>query len=776
MKNKTLFNKTLLYVGVIFIIVTSILFVLGSINREGYLSNLSINADNTLKLNNIDVENTKKLFSSDNKLDYSSLTNYIFTNSNISKYSYNFRISYYSKVFGNSDIYGVYLNTNSLPDYISDVKFQEKGSPFGILISSKIIEQEKIDNIEYSLYIKFFNLLIYLILFYIFIILLYVFRKILLNIIYYIFFLLRKDRKLLLIYLIIYVSLIFFLFILGNLNREGYLSNLSINADNTLKLNNIDVENTKKLFSSNNKLDYSSLTNYIFTNSNISKYSYNFRISYYSKIFGNSDIYGVYLNTNSLPDYIEEIKMNNNFGTPFGNLVSLEKLKEKKIDDIYYKLKLKFNFLSILFLSCILLIIFIYELKNIILKFLNFLLCKIININRYVYILFIFLCFLIMPNIMYFLFGNYFDKTNYENRLKAQKPTLSINNVSKYPNEYEKYFNDYIPFRSEIIKLKNLIDLFVFRNFISDKTLLGKNKWLFFKRDNKIDNTIENYIGIKNFYFSDMELEICKNNLLNFRDELKKRNIDFILMICPDKEFIYTNYMPNYVKRKTNINSTDEFVKYMIKNTDIKIVYPKDELIKYKDKYQLYYRYDHHWNALGGYIAYSKLMKLFSINVRNLESLNILSFDYKYRNSWLHYSQTANYVALSSLEYFKDDKIFVISNFISKKTNIMINNLMSWGINYYYTNKYSMNTNNIYIIRDSMAQELLDYIFPSFNETSVISVNKFDIVDIVDKKPNVIIFETIERFLKSRLLNVLPNYKIEEINKDLKTNFIEVNN
>ena len=80
----------------------------------------------------------------------------------------------------------------------------------------------------------------------------------------------------------------------------------------------------------------------------------------------------------------------------------------------------------------------------------------------------------------------------------------------------------------------------------------------------------------------------------------------------------------------------------------------------------------------------------------------------------------------------------------------------------------------IYIIRDSMTQELLDYIFPSFNEISAIA--KFNKFDIIDKKPNIVVFETLERYLKRKLLNVLPNYKIEEINKDLKTNSIIKNN
>lgn len=69
-------------------------------------------------------------------------------------YIYEFRIRYYDKVFRNSDIYRVYLNTNNLPNYIKEIKFREKGSPYGDLISSKSITEEKIDNINYNLKLK----------------------------------------------------------------------------------------------------------------------------------------------------------------------------------------------------------------------------------------------------------------------------------------------------------------------------------------------------------------------------------------------------------------------------------------------------------------------------------------------------------------------------------------------------------------------------------------------------------------------------------------------
>ena len=65
-------------------------------------------------MNGLNIENTKQLFTIDNKLDEISITNYIFTNTSIINYSYDFKIKYYSKVFRDSFIYDVYPDLNNL--------------------------------------------------------------------------------------------------------------------------------------------------------------------------------------------------------------------------------------------------------------------------------------------------------------------------------------------------------------------------------------------------------------------------------------------------------------------------------------------------------------------------------------------------------------------------------------------------------------------------------------------------------------------------------------
>ena len=127
-KNKNLFLKIYILFLIITIITLIILQILGSKNRIGYLTDFSLVVDKTMKLNNSE---------------------------NITNYVYHFRIRYYDKVFRHNDIYGVYPDLSNLPDFVKEIKMDYEGSPFGIFISDKkTIEEEKIDNINYTLKIK----------------------------------------------------------------------------------------------------------------------------------------------------------------------------------------------------------------------------------------------------------------------------------------------------------------------------------------------------------------------------------------------------------------------------------------------------------------------------------------------------------------------------------------------------------------------------------------------------------------------------------------------
>ncbi|TXJ49086.1 glycosyltransferase 87 family protein [Brachyspira aalborgi] len=165
-----------------------------------------------------------------------------------------------------------------------------------------------------------------------------------------------KNKKLFLKIYILFVIIIsitlIILQILGSKNRIGYLTDFKLNVYKTLELNNLE--------NINNELDEEGLKNFILNNENITNYIYHFRIRYYNKTFRNNDIYGVYPDLSNLPDYIKNVEMDGD-GSPYGNFISDKKtIKEDKIDNINYTLKVKTILIYSLFYTCICVLIIIY--------------------------------------------------------------------------------------------------------------------------------------------------------------------------------------------------------------------------------------------------------------------------------------------------------------------------------------------------------------------------------------------------------------------------------
>ena len=107
MKNNKLFLKIYISILSICILTLIVLLILGNITRVGYLTEFNFDqyhVNGTLELNGIDADEINKLFTIDGKLDNNSLINYIFTNENITNYSYVFRIHTYCTFFSQNKV------------------------------------------------------------------------------------------------------------------------------------------------------------------------------------------------------------------------------------------------------------------------------------------------------------------------------------------------------------------------------------------------------------------------------------------------------------------------------------------------------------------------------------------------------------------------------------------------------------------------------------------------------------------------------------------------
>ena len=151
----------------------------------------------------------------------------------------------------------------------------------------------------------------------------------------------------------------------------------------------------------------------------------------------------------------------------------------------------------------------------------------------------VFVLLFILPFIIYGLWGEHLDQTNYEQRVVAEKPIFSWKTIQNYPKEFEEYYNDNLPFRTQLIEINNLIDYFVFNTSPLDKVIIGKDGWLFYNpAPTDLDGEPLKDFNGENLY-SPEELQIMASHLLSVRDTLQSRGQEFIVYIAPNKKSIY---------------------------------------------------------------------------------------------------------------------------------------------------------------------------------------------------------------------------------------------
>lgn len=76
---------------------------------------------------------------------------------------------------------------------------------------------------------------------------------------------------------------------------------------------------------------------------------------------------------------------------------------------------------------------------------------------------------------------------------------------------------------------------------------------------------------------------------------MKERGIRFVMFEAPNKESVYAEYMPDSVRVYGSESRLDAALPELAAQ-GLPVYDMKPELLKEADTYQLYYKYDTHWN------------------------------------------------------------------------------------------------------------------------------------------------------------------------------------
>ena len=324
---------------------------------------------------------------------------------------------------------------------------------------------------------------------------------------------------------------------------------------------------------------------------------------------------------------------------------------------------------------------------------------------------------------------NNLEGENKENRLLAEMPTFSSEAFWDYPSKLESYINDHIPFRDKMIEINSFLNYYLLNTSTNDAVIIGKEDWLFYNANSSMDL----YSGRK--LYSDEELKTIAYNMQLTKNNLEKKGIKFVLFIAPNRERIYSEYMPSYYGKPSEVNALDQVIDYLNDNTDVTVVCPYNELIKAKkDKpeYILYHKTDTHWNDLGAYIGtkvlFDELGVIWDDSHISIEKVKDSPGD------------MANLLNLGDV--IETGDTYIVSGFQKEDTRTVGEQEFSGHLSF---ESPSSENGRILIHRDSFCSAMSQYIKEAFVYSDMMHQDNFSNDLIEEDNPDYYVYEIVER-------------------------------
>lgn len=261
-----------------------------------------------------------------------------------------------------------------------------------------------------------------------------------------------------------------------------------------------------------------------------------------------------------------------------------------------------------------------------------------------------------------------------------------------------------------------------------------KDNWLFWSGEmisGPMKNALNDFCGLD--LFTKQEMESFAEKLKSLDSLLKAKGKKLVFTITPNKESIYGEYMPSY-DRISDISRTTEMMQYLQSQTDVAVVYPLEEMLEYKETYQLYFKYDTHWNSAGGYVYAMEILRalglpttdLYDVGLQEIARSSVRELSYGstlYNGKWAEKGDLGAMVGDSrqtdEIDYQIDFMPEVTFQYESLSNRRGENRMFSSPE---YTNAVtisnSTNRQSLCVIGDSFRRAISPFLFKSFEKVS----------------------------------------------------------
>jgi alginate O-acetyltransferase complex protein AlgJ len=194
-----------------------------------------------------------------------------------------------------------------------------------------------------------------------------------------------------------------------------------------------------------------------------------------------------------------------------------------------------------------------------------------------------------------------------ENRRPTPLPTIHLGgpgwgySIVSFPRRFERYWNDSFAFRWYLIRAHSLVKLALGVS-PSPKALVGQDGYLFYAAEQSVDY----FRNVKPF--TGPELAHWREDLEQRREWLAGRGIRYLVVVAPDKETIYSEFMPPALRPVRPDSRLDQLLADLRLHSKVEVVDLRPALKRAKGSERVYHKTDTHWNDAGALVASREIL------------------------------------------------------------------------------------------------------------------------------------------------------------------------
>ena len=345
-----------------------------------------------------------------------------------------------------------------------------------------------------------------------------------------------------------------------------------------------------------------------------------------------------------------------------------------------------------------------------------------------------------------------------ENRTLAAYPELkNLRDLERFPAGFEAWLNDHMPAKTALVESQSALELGLFGEMAQDKVVFGTSRpWLFNRSED--GQPLETYKRTN--LFSEEELDRISQNLSEMQQDFSDAGIRMVLMISPDKEQIYgDDYMPSSVAVLENEGRTEQLIGALGKTCpSLPVVYPAELLRKGREKEEVYYASDTHWNRIGACIACGALVDTLAEDTGSTWS-GAEAFRERY-----HFSEkekkAGDLQKLVRLGEEFDSTEYEAQEARTAEVSDVSEDVRGEVIRERSTNPEGLPL-HVYLSGDSFRWNLTGFLQDSVSKSTITSRYYLDLEDVVSQEPDVFVYMIAERYLHE--LDRIPGYNTQAL-------------